>query len=47
MDFKTVTSQIEGRQMSLNLNPKTTDFYIPEMEIYKYSEVKNRHFRDM
>lgn len=46
-DFKNVTSQMGGKQMSLVLNPKTSDFYIPEMEIYKYSEVKNRQLLRM
>lgn len=40
MDFKNVTSQIDGKQMSLMFHPKTSDFFIPEMEIYKFSEVK-------
>lgn len=40
MDFKTVTSQMGGAQLSLLLEPKKVDFSIPEMEIYKYSEVK-------
>ena len=42
MDFKEVTSGLGGVQMSLKLEPKTTTFTIPEMEIYKYSEVKKR-----
>ena len=42
MDFKAVTSQMSGTQMTMKLAPKTTKFTIPEMEIYKYSEVKNR-----
>lgn len=42
MDFKSVTSQMGGVQISFKINPKTVDFHIPEMEIYKYSEVKNR-----
>lgn len=42
MDFKEVTSGLGGAQMSLRLEPKTTTFTIPEMEIYKYSEVKKR-----
>lgn len=42
MDFKEVTSSLGGVQMSLKLEPKTTTFTIPEMEIYKYSEVKKR-----
>lgn len=41
MDFKSVTSQMGGVQISFKINPKTVDFHIPEMEIYKYSEVKN------
>ncbi len=40
MDFKSVTSQMGGTQMSFRLEPKVSDFYIPEMEIYKFSEVK-------
>lgn len=47
MDFKNVTSQMGGTQMSFVLNPKVSDFYIPEMEIYKYSEVKNRQLLRM
>lgn len=39
-DFKNVTSQMGGKQMSLILKPKTSDFYIPDMEIYKFAEVK-------
>ena len=46
-DFKNVTSQMGGKQMSFVLNPKTTDFHIPEMEVYKYSEVKNRQLMRM
>ena len=42
MDFKEVTSGLGGVQMSLKLEPKTTTFTIPDMEIYKYSEVKKR-----
>lgn len=42
MDFKEVTSGLGGVQMTLKLEPKTTTFTIPEMEIYKYSEVKKR-----
>lgn len=42
MDFKEVTSGLGGVQMSLKLEPKTTTFTIPEMETYKYSEVKKR-----
>ncbi len=42
MDFKEVTSGLGGVQVSLKLEPKTTTFTIPEMEIYKYSEVKKR-----
>lgn len=47
MDFKNVTSQMGGTQMSFVLNPKVSDFYIPEMEIYKYSDVKNRQLLRM
>lgn len=42
MDFKSVTTQMGGVQMSLIMQPKEATFTIPEMEIYKYSEVKNR-----
>lgn len=42
MDFKSVTSQMGGTQMSFTLEPKTASFTIPEMEVYKYSEVKKR-----
>lgn len=47
MDFKSVTSQMGGVQISFKINPKTVDFHIPEMEIYKYSEVKNRQLLRM
>lgn len=40
-DFKSVTSQM-NTQMTMVLEPKTAKFTIPEMEIYKYSEVKKR-----
>lgn len=43
-DFKSVTSQMGGTQMNLILEPKTAPFSIPEMELYKYCEVKNRMF---
>lgn len=42
IDFKNVTAQMGGAQMSFMLEPKTTSFTIPEMEVYKYSEVKKR-----
>lgn len=42
MDFKSVTSQMGGAQMSLIMQPKETTFTIPQMEVYKYAEVKNR-----
>lgn len=41
-DFKSVTSQMGGVQVSFAMEPRTTTFSIPEMEIYKYSEVKKR-----
>ena len=41
IDFKECTAQM-GSQMSFVLEPKTAEFSIPEMEIYKYSEVKKR-----
>ena len=41
MDFKAVTSQM-GVQMTLVVEPKTAIFSIPEMEVYKYCEVKQR-----
>ena len=40
MDFKSVTSQMGGVQLSFKLEPKISEFSIPEMELYKYSEVK-------
>ena len=43
IDFKSVTSQM-STQMSMILEPKTASFSIPEMELYKYCEVKNRMF---
>ncbi len=43
IDFKSVTSQM-STQMSMILEPKTATFSIPEMELYKYCEVKNRMF---
>lgn len=42
IDFKTVTTQMGGEQMTFALQAKTASFHIPEMEVYKYSEVKNR-----
>ena len=43
MDFKSVTSQMNsGAQLSMFMEPKEANFTIPEMELYKYSEVKNR-----
>ncbi len=39
MDFKQVTSKMNVQQ-SLSLKPKTDRFVIPELEMYKYSEVK-------
>ena len=47
MDFKNVTAQMGGKQMSFTLHPKTSEFHIPEMEIYKFSEVKNRQLLRM
>ena len=43
IDFKSVTSQM-STQRSLILEPKTSSFSIPEMELYKYCEVKKRTF---
>ena len=40
MDFKNVTSQMGGTQVGMILEPKTSRFRIPEMELYKYCEVK-------
>lgn len=42
IDFKKVTSLMGGTQLSLKLEPKVTQFCIPEMEVYKFSEVKHR-----
>ncbi len=42
IDFKTVTTQMGGTQMSFAIKPKEAVFEIPEMEIYKYSDVKKR-----
>lgn len=42
VDFKSVTAQMGGTQLSLALEPKTMEFAIPEMEVYKYSEVKKQ-----
>lgn len=39
-DFKDVTSQMGGEQYSFVIAPKETTFSIPEMEIYKFCEVK-------
>jgi type III restriction enzyme len=47
IDFKKVTAQMGGQQMSLALQPKTTPFVIPDMEIYKFSEVKKRQLMQM
>lgn len=41
MDFKMVTSQMSV-QRSFVVEPKTSEFHIPEMEVYKYSDVKRR-----
>lgn len=41
MDFKQVTSQMSV-QRSFVVEPKVTKFTIPEMEVYKYSDVKQR-----
>lgn len=41
MDFKNVTAQMGGVQMSF-VQPKEAVFSIPEMEVYRYSEVKSR-----
>ena len=41
IDFTTVTTQMGEAQLSFNVEPKTVPFHIPEMEIYKYSDVKN------
>ena len=46
IDFKGCTAQMGGRQMSFVLEPKQAEFSIPEMEIYKYSEVKKRQLID-
>ena len=43
IDFKECTAQL-GIQMSLVVEPKKTDFTIPEMEVYKSCEVKQRQF---
>lgn len=40
-DFKSVTAQMGGEQLSFNA-PKTTEFTIPQMEVYRYSEVKKQ-----
>lgn len=42
MDFKSVTAQMGGTQLSFMVEPKQAIFSIPEMEIYKFCEVKNR-----
>lgn len=43
MDFKHVTSQMSV-QRSFVLEPKVSKFTIPEMEVYKFSNVKQRQF---
>lgn len=40
MDFKSVTSQMGSVQIGLITESKTARFRIPEMELYKYCEVK-------
>ena len=40
IDFNTVTTQMGGEQLSFSLTAKTANFHIPEMELYKYCEVK-------
>ena len=42
IDFNTVTTQMGGTQMAFVMETKTAPFHIPEMEVYKYSEVKNK-----
>ena len=41
IDFKSVTSQMET-QMQMIIQAKTATFKIPEMELYKYCEVKKQ-----
>lgn len=45
-DFKQVTSGM-GVQLTLVMEPKTAPFNIPEMEIYKFCEVKQRQLMRM
>lgn len=42
IDFKTVTTQMGGAQLSFSIQPKEATFAIPEVELYKYSDVKKR-----
>lgn len=44
LDFKECAAQMGGIQMSMIFEPKTAVFSIPDMEVYKYSEVKQRQF---
>lgn len=41
MDFKSITTQIGGVQPNFFVEPKQAVFSIPEMAVYKFSEVKN------
>lgn len=41
-DFRNVITQMGGTQMAFLPEPKSAVFKLPEMEIYKFSEVKNR-----
>ena len=42
-----VTTEMANRQMSFVFQAKTSTFKIPEMELYKYCEVKNRQLLRM
>lgn len=44
LDFKECAAQMGGIQMSMIFEPKTAVFSIPDVEVYKYSEVKQRQF---
>lgn len=42
IDFKSVTAQMSEIQLSFTTGAKQAKFTIPEMELYKYSELKKR-----
>lgn len=41
IDFKNVTAQMDGIQLSINVQPKISNFRLPETEVYKFCETKS------